>query len=441
MELRSGYKKTEVGVLPEDWEETAICQVAILESGHTPSKRVPAYWGGPIPWVSLHDSAGLDGPQISSTSQLVTQDGINNSSARILPAGTVVFSRTATVGKSTIISRPMATSQDFANYICGPKLSNTFLVYLFRSMGRTWRSLMAGSIHNTIYMPVFKSLKIPLPPLPEQRAIAAALSDVDSALSGLERLIAKKRDLKQAVVQQLLTGKTRLPGFGSKVPRYKPSAIGDIPEDWDAVRIGDLFTFKNGLNKAKQFFGYGTPIINYMDVFKQPAIRMSKITGRVDVNAAELKAYEVRKGDVFFTRTSETPDEIGVTSVLLDETKSTVFSGFVLRARPIDQRLDINFMAYCFTPRYFRQQVIARASYTTRALTNGGLLSAALLATPPRSEQKAIAAVLSDVDAELTSLQMQRDKIRMIKQAMMQELLTGRIRLPIPVEAPEVKYG
>jgi type I restriction enzyme, S subunit len=211
---------------------------------------------------------------------------------------------------------------------------------------------------------------------------------------------------------------------------YKQTELGVIPEEWDAVRIGDLFTLKNGLNKAKRFFGHGTPIVNYMDVFGRPGLRVGEIGGRVDVSAKELCAYEVLKGDVFFTRTSETVEEIGIASVMLDEPARTVYSGFVLRARPSDESLDEVFKAYCFSPRYFRQQVIARASYTTRALTNGRSLSAALLARPPKPEQRAIAASLSDVDALLGGLDRLIAKKRDLKQAAMQQLLTGQTRLP-----------
>lgn len=203
-----------------------------------------------------------------------------------------------------------------------------------------------------------------------------------------------------------------------------------IPDDWDAVPIGEMFTFKNGLNKAKGFFGYGTPIVNYMDVFGRPSLQIADVAGRVDVNSRELASYEVRKGDVFFTRTSETVDEIGVASVMLDEPHKTVFSGFVLRARPSGESLDDGFKAYCFAPRYFRQQVTSSASYTTRALTNGRSLSAALLARPPVPEQRAIAAALSDVDALLAGVLGIIAKKKDLKQAAMQTLLTGQIRLP-----------
>ena len=212
-------------------------------------------------------------------------------------------------------------------------------------------------------------------------------------------------------------------------PGYKQTEVGVIPEAWEAVPIGDLFTFKNGLNKAKQFFGRGTPIVNYMDVFGKPSLRIDKVVGQVDVSPNELNAYNVRKGDVFFTRTSETVEEIGTASVMLDEPERTVYSGFVLRARPTNDSLDDNFKAYCFSPRYFRKQVVARASYTTRALTNGRSLSAALLARPPLPEQRAVAAALSDVDALLAGLDRLIAKKRDLKQAAMQQLLTGQTRL------------
>ena len=202
-----------------------------------------------------------------------------------------------------------------------------------------------------------------------------------------------------------------------------------IPEAWEVVPVGDLFTFKNGLNKAKQFFGRGTPIVNYMDVFGKPSLRIGEVVGQVDVSPKELKAYNVRKGDVFFTRTSETVEEIGTASVMLDEPESTVYSGFVLRARPTNNSLDDNFKAYCFSPRYFRKQIVTRASYTTRALTNGRSLSAALLARPPLPEQRAIATALSDVDALLDGLGRLIAKKRELKQAALQHLLTGKTRL------------
>lgn len=211
---------------------------------------------------------------------------------------------------------------------------------------------------------------------------------------------------------------------------YKASQAGVIPEDWDAFSLGKLFTFKNGLNKAKQFFGHGTPIVNYMDVYRFPALRMGLVAGRVDVNKSELDRYSVRRGDVFFTRTSETVDEVGIASAMLDEAEDTVFSGFVLRARPKGDELVDSFKAYAFRSEAVRNQIVAKATYTTRALTNGGALSAIYLAKPPKPEQAAIAEALSDVEEAITAVEAVITKKRALKTATMQALLSGSRRLP-----------
>ena len=211
---------------------------------------------------------------------------------------------------------------------------------------------------------------------------------------------------------------------------YKQTEVGVIPEDWDPIQIGDLFTFKNGLNKEKEFFGHGTPIVNYMDVFKYPGLRLRDVQGRVTLSKEEIGRFDVQKGDVFFTRTSETVDEIGTAAVMLESPKDTVFSGFVLRGRPLNHQLHDEFKQYCFSAAQVRRQIISTATYTTRALTNGRLLSQVWIALPPESEQRAIATALSDVDALLEGLDRLIAKKRDLKQAAMQQLLTGQTRLP-----------
>jgi type I restriction enzyme S subunit len=212
---------------------------------------------------------------------------------------------------------------------------------------------------------------------------------------------------------------------------YKQTEVGVIPEDWRATSIGKLLEFKNGLNKAKSFFDKGTPIVNYMDVFENPGLSMSDITGKVTVNGDEKRNYQVKQGDVFFTRTSETVEEIGMTSVMLEEIQNAVFSGFVLRGRPKNDILGLHYKKYCFRSEIVRKQITSTSSYTTRALTNGRLLSKVFLPLPPTlEEQTDIATALSDADALIQSLEKLIAKKRAIKQGAMQELLTGKKRLP-----------
>lgn len=258
-------------------------------------------------------------------------------------------------------------------------------------------------------------LRVPLPvPSPEeQQRIATALRSVDHLIASLCRLIAKKRDIKQGLMQEILTGRTRLPGFS---------------DPWKELLVSDLLDFKNGLNKASQFFGHGTPIINFMDVMRAPVITAERVKGLVSLSREEIVRFAARRGDMFFTRTSESVEEIGTAGVLVDDIPNAVFSGFILRGRPIAP-VNTTFLAYQFQLPSVRKQVIATASYTTRALTNGGSLGRVRVLVPSPDEQAAVVAILADTDAELAALERRLESARALKTGMMQELLTGRSRL------------
>lgn len=208
--------------IPSDWELVTLTKVAKLESGHTPRRDKADYWGGDIPWLSLADTTALDDLEVEQTSECVTSKGIANSSARILPKDTVVFSRTATVGKATRMKRPMATSQDFANWVCGPTLVPAYLVQVFRHMGREWERLQEGSTHQTIYMPVFKKLQILQPPKIEQLKIAEIGETFDLRIAGEQDTLAALVQNRAALAQELLSGRLPLPE--SIIARHRDKA-------------------------------------------------------------------------------------------------------------------------------------------------------------------------------------------------------------------------
>jgi type I restriction enzyme S subunit len=161
----------------DGWRWRALRDCAQLESGHTPSRRRPEWWGGTVPWLALPDIRKLHGKYAYETSEYTNDEGLANSSARILPVGTVCLSRTASIGFVTLLGKPMATSQDFCNWICDrSKLNDEYLMYAFMASQAYLRELGSGSVHKTIYMPTIESFHVYTPDsVDEQRDIAASL--------------------------------------------------------------------------------------------------------------------------------------------------------------------------------------------------------------------------------------------------------------------------
>ena len=173
---------------PRGWRWVALSDVAQMESGHTPSRNHPEYWGGDIPWISVKDARLAHGKRLSETEEYTNSLGIANSSARLLPEGTVCLSRGGTVGYVVILDKPMATSQGFANWICGPQLIPEFLQYLLLAEAESLEKFSIGTTIKTIYYPDLKAFHVCLPPLAEQKRIVALL---DQAFAGIDEAMAK----------------------------------------------------------------------------------------------------------------------------------------------------------------------------------------------------------------------------------------------------------
>ena len=418
VERNAAYRQTEVGLIPDDWNTFPCSALSAFITVGIVVRPAQYYVAN---GVAALRSANIREDGISDAEMVFISERANALLSKSqVRSGDVLTVRTGYPGTSAVVPPRLSGANCIDILITRPigaVVSSRFLAAWINSShgrGQVLRN-QGGLAQQHFNVGDLRDLLVALPPTKaEQEAIAEALSDADALVESLEQLLAKKRHLKQGVMQDLLTGKKRLPGFSGS---------------WSAVPLGRLFTFKNGLNKAKQFFGRGTPIVNYMDVYKRPGLRVSEIRGRVSLNSNEIATFDVRGGDVFFTRTSETVDEIGLTAVMLDECRDVVFSGFLLRARPKDDTLVDAFKMYCFRTAGVREQITSSASYTTRALTNGRLLSSVLLDLPERPEQAAIATVISEMDADLAALEAKLAKARQVKLGMMQELLTGRIRL------------
>jgi type I restriction enzyme, S subunit len=202
------YEETTIGWIPKEWQYELLDKLALRGSGHTPNKNFPEYWNGGIKWVSLADSHRLDQLYISDTELQISHKGIQNSSAVLHPAGIVVLSRDAGVGKSAITTEPMAVSQHFMCWKCDLKMDNHFLYYWLQFNKRTFENIAMGSTILTIGLPYFKKMKIACPvDLEEQRNIAAKMKASDTRIFSLQDELSKLKQQKLGQLHDLLTGK------------------------------------------------------------------------------------------------------------------------------------------------------------------------------------------------------------------------------------------
>jgi len=200
---------------PRGWKWQRLLDLARLESGHTPSRRHPEWWSGSIPWLALPDIRELDCQVATETLETTNDLGIAHSSARVLPQGTVVLSRTASVGFVATMGRPMATSQDFVNWVCGPDLDPAFLMYLLRASRQFIRRLSSGAIHKTVYVPTVKAFHICAPGIDEQKRIADVIRTRLTAVGSIrERLASQSEEVDRLPTALLRHAFSRNPGDG-----------------------------------------------------------------------------------------------------------------------------------------------------------------------------------------------------------------------------------
>jgi len=245
---------------PKGWKWTSLSSVAQLESGHTPSRKHPEYWNGDIPWIGIKDATENHGRTLSDTYQHVSALGLENSSARLLPANTVCLSRTASVGFVVVMGHPMATSQDFVNWVCGPNIEPHYLKYVLLAENEALWRFASGTTHQTIYYPEAKAFHVCLPPLAEQKAIAAVLGALDDKIELNRRMNATLEAMARALFQSWfvdfdpvrakLDGRPPAaldPATAALFPAsFQDSEAGHIPKGWTVGKVSDVAALNRG---------------------------------------------------------------------------------------------------------------------------------------------------------------------------------------------------
>ena len=393
MEVKPGYKPTEVGVIPEEWEVSgigALC-TAVLDCHHS----TPVWTGSGS--IVIRNQNIRDGKLDLAQPSFTDETHFAERTRRAVPSfGDLVITREAPMGLVCMIPNGLKCCLGQRMVLLRPnddRADTQYLLYALLSEAFQRSISVAGGTGSTVSnlrIPVLKGLEIPAPSLPEQRAIATALSDVDGLLGGLDRLIAKKRDLKQAAMQQLLTGQTRLPGFHA---------------EWEVKQLGDVAS-------------------------------LSKGTQLHSSEADDGGKFAHLNGGITPSNYTHKSNTAGNTIAISEGGNSCGFVQFM------PEPYWCGGHCYSVMPKgvdnYFLYQALKAQQSAIMGLRVGsglpnvqktGLLAFKIHLPSSPPEQTAIASVLTDMDGELAALEQRREKTRALKQAIMQELLTGKTRL------------
>ena len=416
----NNYKNTELGKIPDDWEIKEFQDVMTgFFSGATPYRGRPDYYKGEIKWIT---SGELNYNIITDTNEKINEEAVRNTNLKILPVGTFLFAITGLEAEGTRGSCAFTGVEATTNQSCMalfPKeaLDNNYLYHFYVWQGKKLAiKYCQGTKQQSYTAKIARTLPIIIPPTkPEQTAIATALSDADALIENLEKLIAKKRNIKKGVMQELFAGRKRLAGFNGK---------------WKEKKLGDMGKTYGGLSgKSKKDFEDGThPYIPFLNILNNPIIDCN-FFDYVSLRTEENQ-NKVRKGDLFFNGSSETPEEVGMCSVLLDDIPNLYLNSFCFGFRLFNEEEASGlYLSYFFRSNEGRKLIYSLAQGATRYNLSKTNFLKLVLQIPEPKEQVAIAKFLFDMDTEIKSLEHNQQKFRVIKQGMMQALLTGKIRL------------
>lgn len=410
-----GYKKTKVGVIPNDWQLYRTEKVL---------KRVRN---------SVEVIADEEYKQIGIRShgkgifykETVSGKELGNKSVFWIEPDcfivNIVFAWEQAIGKTTENEVGMIASHRFPMYKPQPnKVDLDYLVYLFKSKRGKYLLELAspgGAGRNkTLGQGEFSELEIALPPFKEQQKIAQILTIYDEAIVKQEELIKEKEQLKKGLMQKLLSGKVRFGGFS---------------DEWEEVRLGEIGEFKTSsidkiINENERLVN----LINYMDVYRNKHIDKNFRCSKTSLKEEQYEKVNLKKGDILFTPSSETPDDIGHSAVIIEDLPNTVYSYHLVRFRP-QKSIDLKFSGYVFNNIDILKEFAKRANGSTRFTLSIKDFNETKAKLPSLPEQQKIAEVLSLADDEINLLKNELEELKLQKKALMQKLLTGQVRVKV----------
>ena len=431
MEVKQGYKQTELGVIPGDWRINTVNDLIDLLTDYdangsfaSVAENVKVYDTENYAWYVR--STDLENNSSLNQVKYIDRNSYLFLKKTSLHGGELLFLKRGDIGRIYLFKMRTKRATVAPNlYLLkiNQKTSPTFLYYFFNTaIGQAQlKSKNASSTLGALYKDDVKSILVPIPSLPEQTAIANALSDMDSLISQTEKLIDKKKAIKQGAMQELLSGRTRLDEFGNQMG-YKTTEYGRIPEDWDVKKLGDLGENLIGLTYSPNDVSeYGHLVL------RSSNIQNNKLSfgNNVFVDMELPNRVIVKENDILICVRNGSKNLIGKCALIDKATEGCAFGAFM----SVYRTQFAKYIFHQFQSIIIQKQIDQVMGATINQLTNKDLSTFKIPVPQNILEQTAIANVLSDMDINLERAQIKLNKLKQQKQGMMQALLTGKIRL------------
>lgn len=404
-------------LVPSGWHTFQLDEICDIVGGGTPDRSNQEYWGGDIPWVSPSEITALSGRYISTTKERITDLGLAKSSAKLNPVGTVLMTSRASIGLAAINTVPVATNQGFQSFRCKEKIYNEYLYQLILWSRRDLERLAAGSTFLEISSTNVKSMQVVIPPIKEQQKIASTLTAVDEVIESTTAQINKLKDLKTGMMQELLTK-----GIGHT--EFKDSPVGRIPTAWDVVRVGEVSKVIDSLHKTPIFCEQGWPMVRVTEIRQSNRLDMSKaafVDEETFINFS--KNYQPQIGDILVARVGA---YFGSTTYI-DKEMTFCLGQNTAAVRPTGVHPEYLFSF--FNSQVGRTQIDESVAGSGQPSFSLKAIKELVLALPSLDEQRKISDVIDSLAQRVRAKERQFALYLDIKKSLMQDLLTGKIRV------------
>lgn len=417
--------------LPADWEQKEITQVGAVVGGGTPSREVPSFWSGPIPWVTPGEVSGEKAKLLHDTNDHISASGLAGSGANLLPAGSLLVTTRATLGARVINAVPMATNQGFKSIVFKKPEEAGYYYHLFEKVKPELVRRASGTTFLEISSAEFGSIKVPSPSTDEKLKIAQLLDTLDTAIHQTEAIVEKLKQVKQGLLHDLLTrgvnanGELR-PSFEQAPDHYKESPVGWIPKEWKLGPFGSLCSSSAfGPRFPSDAYDENGPLatLRTTDMNDEGEISLATMP-RAAIHPSTFSEHLLQRGDLVISRSGT----CGVTGVFSGHELPVVPGAFLIRFRLTDQRTNQFFRRY-FNSSLGRPRLEKLSEGGVQKNIKGSDVLGLVVPILPSDEAELIAnrVLAVEKDIQLNAIQLQ--KLRQSKAGLMDDLLTGRVRV------------